>query len=94
MGLRAATDPPRVIVRTYGRGSFLGLLSPLLAYVMAAAGTRGWQDSTAQAMEKDAIELGRQGYRVASTEEATLPVFGIASYKVTYELIEPPGSGG
>jgi len=90
--LPGVADRPRVIVRTYGRGSFLGLLSPLLAAVMAAAGMRGWQDSTAQAMEKDAIELGRQGYRIASTEEATLPGFGIASYKVTYELIEPPQS--
>jgi hypothetical protein len=90
--LRSANEPPRVVVRTYGRGSFLGLLSPILAYVMAAAGMRGWEDSAARTMEKDAIEMSRRGYRIASTEEATLPVFGIASYKVTYELIEPQPS--
>jgi len=27
-------------------------------------------------MEKDATDLGRQGYRIASTEEAALPGFG------------------
>lgn len=91
MGSFGSAKPQRV-VRTYGRGSFLGLLSPVLAYVMAAAGMRGWQDSAARAMEKDAIEMARQGYRIASTEEAALPVFGISSYTVTYELIEPPPS--
>lgn len=50
---------------------------------------RGWQESAARAMEADAVEMARQGYRVVSTEEAALAGVGIASYKVTYELIEP-----
>jgi hypothetical protein len=78
----------RTAVKTYGRGSFLGLLSPLLAYFMAARGMNGWERSTVQAMEKDAVEMARRGYRIVSTEETALPVFGMASYKVTYELID------
>jgi hypothetical protein len=79
----------RIVVKTYGRGSFLGLLSPLIAYFMAARGMHGWEDSTRRAMEKDAVEMARRGYRIVSNQEAALPVFGMAAYKVTYELIDP-----
>jgi hypothetical protein len=82
----------RIVVKTYGRGSFLGLLSPLIAYLMAARGMCGWEDSTFRAMEKDAVDMAQLGYRIASTEEATIPVFGVASYKVTYERIDPSRS--
>jgi hypothetical protein len=57
---------------------------------MAERGMRGWEHATRRAMEKDAVEMSRRGYRIASTEEAALPVFGMASYKVTYELMDQP----
>ncbi len=88
-----ATQPERV-VRTYGRGSFLGFLSPLLAYFMAAAGMRGWETSARRAMEQDAVEMARRGYRVASADETTLPALGIVSFRVTYERDTAATSGG
>jgi hypothetical protein len=87
--MSAKTPPPRTVVKTYGRGSFLGLLSPFLAYVMTAQGMRGWEESAVRAMEQDAIDMSRRGYRIASTEEAAIPILGIASYRVTYELADP-----
>jgi hypothetical protein len=75
------------VVKTYGRGSLLGLFGPLLAWLMARQGMRGWQESTIRAMEDDAVAMSRRGYRVASTEEHALPAFGIVWYRVTYELI-------
>jgi hypothetical protein len=90
MDLFRMAEPQRTIVKTYGRGSFLGLLSPLLAMFMAGRGMHGWRDSTVRAMEADASEMLRRGYRISSTEEATLPAFGASSFKVTYERIDPP----
>ena len=84
-----AAAPPRRVIRTYGRGSYLGFLSPILAYLMAARGMRGWQESTIAAMERDAIEMQRNGYRVVDTREAALPGLGIQSWTVTYELEAP-----
>jgi hypothetical protein len=81
-------SPKRIVVKRYGRGSFLGLLSPLLALFMSEQGMHGWEDATMRAMEADATEMARQGYRIVSTEEAKLPALGISSYKVTYELIQ------
>lgn len=78
--------PPRIVVRTYGRGGLLGLLSPLLAVFMASRGMNGWQQAAIRDMEDDEVAMSRQGYRVASVEERALPLFGIAWYKVTYEL--------
>jgi hypothetical protein len=82
----------RTVVRTYGRGSFLGLVSPLFAYIMAARGMHGWEDWSRRAMETDAVKMARRGYRVASTKEHALPGLGMASYTVTYELMDssPP----
>jgi hypothetical protein len=37
----------RVIVKTYGRGSLLGLLSIPFAFLMASRGMHGWQESAA-----------------------------------------------
>jgi hypothetical protein len=90
VGFFGSATRDRVVVRTYGRGSFLGLLSPLLALFMAERGMRGWADSTRRAMEKDAVDMAGRGYRIVSTEEAAMPAFGMASYKVTYELMDPP----
>ncbi len=90
---RHAPDPttPTRIVKHYGRGSFLGLISPILAAFMAALGMNGWQRSALRDMENEAIAMARKGYRVASMEEATLPFFGIVSYTVTYESTDRPG---
>jgi hypothetical protein len=77
---------PRTIVRTYGRGSFLAFLSPLLAFAMASRGLNGWEQSAAGEMQKDAIAMQQRGYRVISADEYTLPFLGIAWFKVTYEL--------
>ncbi len=80
---------PGRIVKHYGRGSFLGLISPILAAFMASLGMNGWRQSALRDMENDAIEMARKGYRVVSTEEAALPLFGAISYTVTYEAAEP-----
>jgi len=79
----------RHVVRTYGRGSVLGFLSPLLAYVMAARGMNGWEASAFRDMERDAGEMARQGYRVVATEERGFAALGITWFNVTYELSDP-----
>jgi hypothetical protein len=84
-------EPPRVIAKTYGRGSLLGLLSLPFAFLMASRGMRGWQEASARAMEDDSVEMARQGYRIASSGEYGWPVFGITYYKVTYERVDAPG---
>ena len=89
--LSRTSESKRVIVRTYGRGSFLGLLSPILAAFMASMGMRGWQESAVRDMERDAVEMARQGYRVVSSEEFGYPRFGATYFKVTYEPADPPG---
>jgi hypothetical protein len=78
--------PPRVVVKTHGLGSALAILGPLLAFFMAAAGMRGWEETSRRAMEKDADEMIRRGYRVVAADEYTLPVLGVAYFKVRYEL--------
>ena len=80
-------------MKTYGRGSILGFLSPLLAYVMAARGLNGWETSAFRDMERDATEMARQGYRVVTSEERGFPAFGMAWFTVTYELRDPTGGG-
>jgi hypothetical protein len=80
--------PQRVVVKTYGRGSFLGLLSPLLAFLMASRGMNGWRQSAIREMEEDAVAMARRGYGIVSTQEFGIPLFGIIAYKVTYELVD------
>ena len=82
-------EPPRVIAKTYGRGSFLGLLSLPFAFLMASRGMRGWQES-AGPWDDDAVEMARQGYRITSSGEYGWPIFGITYYKVTYERVDAP----
>jgi hypothetical protein len=77
--------PERTIVRTYGRGSFLAFLSPMLAFLMARRGMNGWERSGERDMEKDATAMAARGYHVVSADEYTLPVFGITYFKVTYK---------
>jgi hypothetical protein len=81
----SSTKPRPTVVKTYGRGSFLGLLSPLIAFLMARQGMNGWQQSAIRDMEDDAVAMARQGYRVASSDEVGIPLVGIVAYRVTYE---------
>jgi hypothetical protein len=67
------------------------VLSLPFAYLMARQGMHGWQDAALRAMEDDAVAMTRQGYRVASSAEYGMPMFGITHYKVTYELVDPAG---
>lgn len=85
MAVRGKRRPPDRIVKLYGLGSLMGAWSLLIAYVMAAGGMHGWRDAAIRDMEKDAIELGKRGYRVVSSNEYTLPLFGLGYFKVTYE---------
>jgi hypothetical protein len=66
------------------------VLSLPLAYLMASRGMHGWQEAAVRAMEDDAVAMARQGYRVASSAEYGMPMFGMTHYKVTYELVDPP----
>ena len=80
----------RVVVKSYGRGSLLGVLSLPFAFLMASRGMRGWQEAAIRDMEEDAVAMARQGYRIVTTGEYGMPVFGITYYKVKYELVDPP----
>ncbi len=88
MGQLARRRPPEVVVKTYGRGSLLGLLSIPFAFLMASRGMNGWQRSAARDMEDDAVAMARQGYRVVASGEYGIPLLGITHYKVTYQLVE------
>jgi predicted dienelactone hydrolase len=88
MGQLARGKHRSVVVRTYGRGSLLGLLSLPLAFLMASRGMNGWQRSAARDMEDDAVAMARQGYRVVAAGEYGIPLLGITYYKVTYQLVD------
>jgi hypothetical protein len=79
---------PRIIVKTYGRGSLLGLLSLPFAFLMASRGMNGWQESAARDTEDDAVAMARQGYRVVASGEYGIPLLGITCFKVTYQLVD------
>lgn len=90
MGLFGRSTPQRVIVKEYGRGSFLALISPLLSFFMANRGMNGWQQRVAHEMELDAQAMLNRGYHIVSSREYEMPILGITYHKVTYELSEPP----
>lgn len=79
---------PKRMVKHYGRGSLLGVLSLPVAWMMASRGATGWQEKAQRDMEKDAAEMIRQGYRIVSTEEKQVPAFAMYWLDVTYELID------
>jgi len=88
MGKVAGSNRRRVVVKTYGRGSLLGLLSLPFALLMASRGMNGWQESAARDMEDDAVTMARRGYRVVASGEHGFPRLGIAYHTVTYQLVE------
>src|SRR6266540_2783029 len=90
MRLIGKSEPPRVITKTHGRGSLLGVLSLPFAFLMARMGMRGWQESATREMEDDAVAMARRGYRIVNSEERGMAQFGIVYYRVTYELVDPP----
>jgi hypothetical protein len=79
---------PSVIVKTYGHGSLLGLLSVPFAFLVASRGMHGWQQSAARDMEDDAVAMARQGYRVVASGEYGIPLLGITYFKMTYQLVD------
>ena len=83
---------PEWVVKTYGRDSLVGLLTPLLAAVATSMGVKLRMQSDVQVianMERDAILMSRQGYRIASSMQYEIPFFGVTYQKVTYELVNP-----
>jgi len=88
MGQLARGNPRGVVVKTYGRGSLLGLLSLPFAFLMASRGMNGWQESAARDMEDDAVAMARQGYRVVASGEYGIPLLGITYFRVTYQLVD------
>jgi hypothetical protein len=79
---------PQRLIKHYGRGSLLGVLSLPAAWLLASRGATGWQEKAQRDMEKDVPEMMRKGYRVVSTEERQVPAFGMYWLDVTYELVD------
>jgi hypothetical protein len=91
MGHPGPGSARRVLVKSYGRGSLLGVLGLMYAYLMARQGMRGWEASAVRAMEDDAVAMARKGYRIVTSEERGMRAFGIVYYRVTYERVDQPG---
>ena len=87
-----AKEGQRIVVRQYGRDSFLGMLSPVLAAVyVGVLGNQGrlrYETRLQEQMEKDAADMRRRGYRITESREYEMPPFGIHYRRVTYELID------
>jgi hypothetical protein len=94
MGLFGEAKPKRIVAKQYGRDSFLGLANPIAAFfLLGGQGMKGQLRSQArvvESMEKDAVSMAKQGYRIVSTLEYERPALGIRYLKVTYELVDPP----
>ena len=94
MGLFGKAKPKRVVVKDYGRDSFLGLINPLLTFFILGArnatARRNYQARLIEKMEADSVEMQRLGYRVVSSREYERSALGINYLNVTYELVEPP----
>ena len=72
------------ITRTYGKGSFLAFLGPLLAFFMARRGMNGWEAIGARQMQRDVLAMQERGYRVLAADEMRLPLLGVTWFRVTY----------
>jgi hypothetical protein len=91
--------PPRkpkaghIVVKSYGRDSLIALVNPLLTLMARAFGFQlrlKSEDQVALEMERDAVGMWRQGYRIVSNEQYEIAPFGAVWHKVTYELVGPP----
>jgi hypothetical protein len=90
MGLFGEAKPKRIVVKEYGRNSFLGLALLPLALMLGRQGMERRHEAQVLEMESDAAQMLKQGYRMASSQEYTLPFLSISYLKVTYELVDPP----
>jgi hypothetical protein len=79
---------PRRVTKRYGTGSLLAVISLPVSWLMASRGMNGWQERAERDMEEGTISMRRQGYRVVSSEEHSVPSFGIYYWTVTYELTD------
>jgi hypothetical protein len=84
------SDPKRIVVKTYGRDSILfGLVSPLIASLFAGRfGAAARSEAQVRAMENDANDMVRRGYRIVSSREYKLPGLGMLYREVRYELVD------
>ena len=79
----------RVVVKTYGAWTFLGLISPLLtALFIARIRPQGHLAADDPAMLRDAEEMAKLGYQVVGFQQYELPIFGIDFRKVTYRWMD------
>ncbi len=94
MGPFGKPRPKPVVVKEYGRDSFLGLINPIMTFFVLSGRNMNartvYQDRLLEKMEKDATAMAKLGYRIASTREYERPALGITYFKVTYELVGPP----
>ena len=84
----------RVVVKQYGRDSILfaavnPVMTAILVGMLGMKGPLQSDERIALAMEKDAASMARQGYRIVSTREYRMPLFGVTYQKMTYELADP-----
>jgi hypothetical protein len=93
MGLFGKAEPKRVVVKEYGRDSFLGLINPLMTFLIlsgrGSTARSNYQARLIEKMEDDSVAMQRLGYRMVSSREYERPALGITYFKVTYELAEP-----
>jgi hypothetical protein len=81
MGFVGKAKPKRVVVKEYGRDSFLGLMNPLLTFFILGArravARSNYQARLIEKMEDDSVEMQRMGYRVVSSREYERSALGI-----------------
>ena len=90
MGLFGRGAAKRIVVKEYGRNSFVGLAVLPLALLLGRQGMENRREAQVREMEKDAAEMLKRGYRIVSTQEYRLPLLTISYLKVTYELMDAP----
>ena len=93
-------NPPRIVVKAYGRDSLLVWMNLLLPALQASLGLRVGLRSDAEVlagMQKDVLAMAERGYRVVASDEYELPILlapgkRASYYGVTYEVRDPPRS--
>jgi hypothetical protein len=98
IGFFGKAKPKRVVVKEYGRDSFLSLINPLMTFFILGArnatARSNCQARLIEKMEDDSVEMHTRGDRVVSSREYERPALGITYFNVTYELVEPPEVAG